>query len=119
MVARNHNSCIPQGRIAGTPVAAENVDMLGRRIDRYFYGHPEVDRARFLLEALRRELVLRERADRKAQRERDERRDLSGAAEKNIDTSMSVARRLAEINYEKYGFLPRLRRFFMRGPGPE
>jgi len=73
---------------------------LKARVRKYFYSHPEVAREAFLLDALRRELQLREGA---------ELRIRQGADHPNVNVSR-VTERLAAIAYQQHGVWPRIQR---------
>lgn len=81
----------PGGRLAG-------------RVRHYFARHPEVSREEFLLEALARELALREGPDAEAV---PLNRPLT---EEDLRLHARLNERLAALNYERYGLWPRLRR---------
>lgn len=87
------------------------VRQLGERIERYFRVHAEASRAAFLLDAVRHELLLRERLDRRG-REAVHTVSQQGQLDDNLDRSAALAMRLANLNYRRHGVWPRLRRFF-------
>jgi hypothetical protein len=117
MVAANPKDCILS---AGSNLVPP-VNQLPERVRHYFDQHPEVSPEEFLLEAVRRQIHSREQrqagngvglARREGQitsRLSTRRRTLS-AEEIRLHTKLTE--RLALLNYEQYGWWPRLRQFF-------
>jgi hypothetical protein len=93
---------------------------LDERIRRYFDQHPEVSREEFLLDAVRREIHVREQWD-TDHRAGPVRRGHPGAnhwstarpaiTAEDIRIHTWLNERLAVLHHERHGFWPRLRRF--------
>ena len=117
MVAFNQDYRIPSAGFKFT----YSVNRLAGRVRHYFDQHPEVARDEFLLDAVRRELNLREQS---------ETRNVVGAVRRDgegISRQFTVrptsdddlrmcallAERLAAIQYERHGLWPKFRRFLL------
>jgi hypothetical protein len=87
-----------QGMSQGNPV--------GERLRHYFDRHPEVFRQEFLLDAVRRELLIREQTE---TRNSSPRSSISAA---DIAVHAWLSQRLAMLHAERDGIWGRLRRFF-------
>jgi hypothetical protein len=82
------------------------VNRLAERVRYYFDRHPEASRKEFLLEAVRREIHLRE------QREKPNRAGRPAPSAEDIRIHAWLNERLAALHYERHGLWPRVRRFF-------
>ena len=79
---------------------------LAERVQNYFARHPEVSREEFLLDAVKRELTLRDSSlTNPAPAERPP------LTEEDIRIHARLNERLAALHYERYGLWPRIRRF--------
>src|SRR5262245_38763008 len=101
MVALN-KSWRPQA-VASDPIPPAS--RLAERVRNYFARHPEVSREEFLLDAVGRELVLR---DGPVTSPKPIGRPLT---EEDIRIHAQLNERLAALNYERHGLWPRIRRF--------
>ncbi len=115
MVAFNPDYRMP---FAGSKSAC-SVNRLAGRVRHYFDEHPEVSREEFLLDAIRREINLREQ-DETSDVVGTLRRDGKGItrqftvrppSDDDIRFGALLAERLAAIHYERRGLWPKLRRF--------
>jgi hypothetical protein len=119
MVAANPNDRLPSAE----PSSVLPVNRLAERVRRYFDRHPELAREKFLLEALRREIALRE------QREIEEEAGLAQPegekanrgpiarprlTAEDVRIHAWLSERVAAVYYERHGLWPRLRRFLLR-----
>jgi hypothetical protein len=117
MVAVNPNYRFPSAESNSVPP----VNRLAERVRHYFEQHPEVSREEFLLEALGREMQLRERwgigaGTGSARRERQTASLRSTGrpplTAEDFRIHAWLLERLAAVNYERHGLWPKLRRFF-------
>src|SRR5262245_37364142 len=102
MVALNRNWRLSSAAADPIPPASR----LAERVRNYFARHPEVSREEFLLDAVGRELTLRDRPE--TNPEPTVRPPLT---EEDIRLHARLNERLAALHYERYGLWPRLRRF--------
>ena len=93
------------------PIRQVDPNELGQQVEHYFHIHPEVARSAFLLDAVRHELAVREQADRQSNEVVFDETHLRESVD-NVDRSARLASRVAELNYQRHGVWPRLRRFF-------
>ena len=116
MVAFNHNyrNALSDSRAGRSPAVHE----LGERIERYFRVHPQASREAFLLHAVWRELADRQRQDQATHEAKVDEAQLR-RCEEIVDQCALVAMRLAELNYQRHGLWPRVRRFFSHDPAEE
>ena len=115
MVAFNQDYRIPSAGSKPVPP----VNRLVQRVRHYFDQHPEVSREEFLLDAVRREILVREQREVRngpgtVRGEGGEsKRRSTGRPPSNDDIRFGalLAERLAMLDYERYGLWPKLRRF--------
>jgi hypothetical protein len=99
------------------PAGSATVRELGERIERYFHLHPDVSRAEFIFEAVRHELSLREQRKYAAQ---DAVHAEFHADSDNLDEQCAaVAVRLTDLQYQRHGIWPRMKRFFLHQQAEE
>jgi len=93
---------------------------LAERVRHYFDQHPDVAREEFLLDAVRKEILFRERKEMRnrggivgRERERSNRRstDRPPLSVEDIRIHALLAERVAVLHYERHGLWPKFRRF--------